>query len=198
MDTAAIETAKMERPMPEPRNGVDTPALLNTINAVGEQPELAKFELRASNRWISGTHSRSKIDDYHGAGGEQGRAAAFSVDADHTVILCGNDNGPTPVEFLLHALAACLTAGIGNIASARSVTLHEVSSTVVGKMDARGILGLSDEVRNGFSSIQVAFRIRGDAPADKLRKIVEQSMARSAVLDVLTKGVPVEVDVKTA
>ena len=193
--TTATTEAPRERPMPEPRNGVDTPALLNTINAVANQTDLAKFQFRASNRWLAGTHSRSEMSGYFGAGAEQAREATFTAEADHTTVLCGTDEGPTPVEYLLHALAACLTAGIGNIASARGITLHEVESTVEGDIDLQGILGISDDVRNGYQGIRVSFKIRGDAEAEKLRKIVEQSRARSAVYDVLTNGVPVTVDI---
>jgi len=109
-------------------------------------------------------------------------------------VLVGTDNGPTPVEYVLHALAACLTAGIANIAAARGVTLTEVSSTVEGDIDLLGILGLSDEVRNGYQQIRVGFTLRGDDP-DKLRSVVEQSRQRSAVFDIVTNGVPVSIDV---
>jgi uncharacterized OsmC-like protein len=101
------------------------------------------------------------------------------------------------VEFLLHAIAACLTAGIANVAAARGVALHEVSSAVEGDIDLLGILGLSDGVRNGYQGIRVSFQISGDAPPEVLRALVEQSRARSAVYDVLTNGVPVYVDVST-
>lgn len=195
--TATMEAPKARR-VPEPRNGVDTPALFATIEAVRGQPELARFQFRATNHWISGTHSRSSIDGYFGAGGEHRRAAAFSADADHTTVLCGEDNGPTPVEFLLHALAACITAGIGNIAAARGVNLTEVKSTVVGDIDLQGILGLSDKVRNGYGGIRATFSIRGDAPVEKLREVVEQAKARSAVFDVLANGVPVAIDIDAA
>src|SRR5262249_37627892 len=104
---------------------------------------------------------------------------------------------PTPVEFLLHAIAACITSGIGNIAAARGVTLTEVESTVEGDMDFQGILGLSDAVRNGYQRIRVNFTIKGDAPPETLRAIVEQSKARSAVFDVLTNGTPVEINIRT-
>ena len=194
MTTATLEKPA-SRPAPEPRNGVDTPLLFATINAVAGQPELAKFKFRASNRWVNGTHSRSAMNGYYGAGDEQTRERTFTADADHTTVLCGTDEGPTPVEFLLHALAACLTAGIGNIAAARGVTLTEVESTVEGDIDLQGILGISEEVRNGYQGIRASFRIRGDAPVEKLRQIVEQSRARSAVFDVLTNGVPVAVEV---
>jgi uncharacterized OsmC-like protein len=178
-----------------PLNGVDTPRLFATINAVAGAPELAAFQFRARNRWVSGTHSRTIIDTFSGAGGEQVHQAAFKFDADHPAVLVGEDHGPTPVEFLLHALAACLTSGIANIAAARGVTLTEVESTVEGDIDLRGILGLSNEVRNGYKGIRASFRIKGDAPADKLREIVMQSKARSAVFDVLSHGVPVDVAV---
>jgi uncharacterized OsmC-like protein len=109
-------------------------------------------------------------------------------------VLVGQDNGPTPVEFLLHALAACLTAGIANIAAARGINLTSIESTVEGDIDLLGILGLSDEVRNGYQQIRVGFTIRGDDP-EKLRAVVEQSRNRSAVFDVLTNGVPVSITV---
>ena len=109
-------------------------------------------------------------------------------------MLVGKDNGPTPVEFVLHALAACITSGIANIASARKVTLNEVRSTVTGDIDLNGILGLQD-VRNGYQQVTVKFTIKGDAPEHVLREIVEQSRRRSAVFDVITNGVPVDIDV---
>ena len=109
-------------------------------------------------------------------------------------MLVGNDNGPTPVEYVLHALAACLTAGLANIAAARGITLTEVESTVEGDIDLLGILGLSDQVRNGYQQIAVRFKVRGDDP-EKLRQVIEQSRQRSAVFDVVTNGVPVSIEV---
>jgi uncharacterized OsmC-like protein len=181
-----------------PLNGVDTPTLFATLDAVKGNPELAKFQFRASNRWVSGTHNRTAIRGFYGAGQEDAtRTADFAYDADHPAVLVGGGNGPTPVEFLLHAIAACLTAGVANVAAARGVALREVSSTVEGDIDLLGILGISDEVRNGYQGIRVSFEISGDAPDEVLRGLVEQSRARSAVYDVLTNGVPVAIDVKT-
>jgi uncharacterized OsmC-like protein len=190
----AVET-KSER---GPRNGVDTPTLFATLNAVKGQPELAQFQFRATNRWIKGTNSRSRMERFKGAGGEHAHKSAYQYDADHPAVLVGGDEGPTPVEFLLHAIAACITAGIATVAAARGVTLTEVTSTVEGDINLLGVLGLSDEVRNGYERIRVSFDVKGDAPVEKLRQIVEQSRARSAVYDVLTKGVPVEIAVNAA
>jgi uncharacterized OsmC-like protein len=188
------QTTPEMRPAREPRNGVDVPTLFATINVVAGQPELAKFQFRATNRWQSGTHSRTRIESFSGAGGEHTHVSEFVLDADHPQVLVGEDKGPLPIEFLLVGLTSCLTSGIANISAARGVTLTEVESTIEGDLDARGILGLSDEVRNGYQRLRVSFKIKGDAPAEKLREIVEQSKSRSAVLDVLTNGVPVEIN----
>lgn len=177
------------------RNGVDTPTLFATIDAVKQAPAAAKFQFRAHNEWVDGTHSRSSIGDYFGVGEERSHERTFVFDADHPAVLVGRDNGPTPVEFVLHALAACLTAGLANIAAARGVTLTEVRSTVTGDIDLNGILGLQP-VRNGYREVSVKLVVKGDAPEDVLRGLVEQSRRRSAVYDVITNGVPVDIEVE--
>jgi uncharacterized OsmC-like protein len=176
------------------RNGVDTARLFATLDAVKGDTDIAKFRFRATNTWVSGTHNRSTIHGFHGAKQEMTHREPFTFDADHPPVLVGSDHGPTPVEYLLHALAACLTAGIANVAAARGVRLTEASSTVEGDIDLLGILGLSDQVRNGYQQIKVSFTVRGDDP-DKLRGVVEQSRRRSAVFDIVTNGVPVSIAV---
>jgi uncharacterized OsmC-like protein len=199
MSTTA-PTAEMPAPARPPRvamNGVDTPKLFATIAAVAGQPPLARFQFRAQGEWLWGTHSRSTMSGYAGAGGEHMRKAAHTAEADHPAVLCGEDAGPTPVEYLLHALSACLTAGIANIAAARGVALQSVNCRMVGDIDLQGILGISDKVRNGFQAIRAEVALEGDAPPETLRKIVAQAVARSAVFDVLANGVPVTVTTET-
>ena len=176
------------------RNGVDTAKLFATLDAVKAHPDAARFRFSVTNRWISGTHNRNQISTFFGVGAEQQHATTFSIEADHPAVLVGEDAAPTPAELLLAALASCLTSGLGNIAAVRKITLESVESRVEGDIDLRGILGLSDEVRNGFSQI----RVRGDAPPAKLRELVRQAMDRSAVYDVLTHGVPISVDIATS
>jgi len=195
--SAQTTVAARVKKAPVAMHGVDTPSLLATINAVGAQPALGKFQFRAKSRWISGTHSRSTMSGFFGAGGEHQHKSRFEADADHPAVLCGADNAPLPVEWVLHALASCLTSGIANIAAARGVPLKKVEATVEGDIDLRGILGLSKEVRNGYQAIKVSFVIDGDAPPEQLAAIVEQSKARSAVFDIVTKGVPVSIGVET-
>jgi uncharacterized OsmC-like protein len=193
----AQQTAEAKREK-VPMNGVDTPTLFATINAVRDQPELAKFQFRASSRWVEGTHSRSQVEAFTGAGGTHTHETDFGYDADHPKVLVGGGQGPTPVEFLLHGLAGCLTAGIANVAAARGVKLSEVESTVEGDIDLLGVLGISKDVRNGYEKIRVNFKVKGDAPPEKLQEIVEQSRNRSAVYDVITQGTPIEINVEAA
>jgi uncharacterized OsmC-like protein len=181
------------------RNGVDSAQLYGTLDAIKADPSLGTFQFRVRNEWIDGAHNRSEIKVFYGAGQEdQSRAEAFSIDAGEPAILLGTDTGPNPAEYLLHALAACLTTSLVYVAAARKVRLTSVRSTLEGDMDVRGALGLSDEVRNGFTKIRVHFDVSGDASDEKLRELVERAQARSAVFDMVTHGVPVEVDLATA
>ena len=177
------------------RNGVDTATLFATLDAVKATPDIAKFQFRATNRWVSGTHNQSTIHGFYGAMQEMTHRQPWTFDADHPAVLVGADNAPTPVEFVLHALAACLTSGLANIAAARGVNLTEVESTVEGDIDLLGILGLSDTVRNGYQQIRVRMHVEGDASPEELAALVERSRARSAVYDVLANGTEVQLDV---
>jgi uncharacterized OsmC-like protein len=180
------------------RNGVDSEQMYGTLDAIKAQPELGTFQFRATNRWIDGAHNRTTIQKFYGAGQEDtSRDEPFVIDAGEPAILLGTDTGANPAEYLLHALAACLTTSLVYVAAARKVRLTEVESTLTGDMDVRGALGLSDEVRNGFSRIRVGFKVKGDAPEAKLREVVERAQQRSAVYDMVTNGVPVTVEVET-
>lgn len=178
------------------RNGVDTQALFGALDAVKAQPAAAKWQFRATNQWVSGPHSKSTIHGFFGLGSELTHKESHTCEADHPEALVGTDTAPTPVEYLLHALAACITAGIGNIAAARGINLRKVESTVTGDIDLMGLLGLDETVRNGYQGIEMRVRIEGDASADDLRRVVERSIARSGVFDVLTNGTSVSVTVE--
>ena len=178
------------------RNGVDTEHLFATRNVIKAEPSLAHFSFRATNRWILGAHSRTTIRDFYGAGEEdRSRSESFVLDADEPAILLGADTGATPCEHLLHALAACLTTSIVFAAAARGIRLTEVQSHIEADIDLRGALGISDEPRSGFERIRARFTVKGDAPAVELRAIVSRAKERAAVLDMLTNGVAVELEV---
>ena len=197
-NTTTTQEVKVSTVTDTIRNGVDTEKMFATLDLIKAQPELAKFQFRASNRWIDGSHNRSTIKSFYAAGGEDTtRSEEFVIDAGEPAILLGSDTGPNPVEYLLHALAACLTTSIVYVATARKVQLTSVESTLTGDMDVRGALGVDDEPRNGFERIGVSFRVTGNAPEDKLREVVERAQKRSAVYDMVTNGVPVAVEVTT-
>ena len=183
---------------PVARNGVDVPTLFATLDAVRAQPDLARFQFRSQHRWLSGTHNMGTIEGFYGAGQEMSHAHATVIEADHPAVLVGGDNGPTPAELLLNALGACLMSGVANVAAARGIDLSDVTATVEGDIDLLGILGLDPTVRNGYQGIRVTFHVAGDADAERLTQVVEQSRRRSAVYDVVTTGVPVAVSVVTS
>jgi uncharacterized OsmC-like protein len=177
------------------RNGVDTVQMYGTLDAIKADPSLARFQFRVANEWKGGSHNRSTIRSFYGAGGEDTtRSETFTIDAGEPGVLLGHDEGANPAEALLHALAGCLTTSLVYVAAARKVPLTRVESRLEGDMDVRGCLGISDSVRNGFSAIRVTFSIEGDAPEEKLREVLDRAMARSAVFDMVSHGVPTTVE----
>jgi uncharacterized OsmC-like protein len=182
------------------RNGVDTSTMFATLDAIKAQPEIAKFRFRAGNRWLGGAHNRSTIKDFYAACAEDtSRTQAFTVDAGEPAILLGVDTGPNPAEYLLHAVAACVTTSLVYSAAARGVRLTSVESTIEGDLNVQGALGINTEdYRNGFEQIRMTVRISGDAPAEKLREVVQRGTERSVVFDSVANGVPIAVDVIAA
>ena len=176
-------------------NGVNVEALLGARAALTEAPEAARFAWRATCNWVRGTHSRTTVQNFFGLGAEQTRPQAFRYDADHPELFAAEDNGATPVEFVLVALASCLTAGIASVAQHRNIQLRSVRATVEAGMDMQGILGIDTEVRNGFDGIKVSFAIDADATREEIAALVAQSQRRSAVFDIVTNPTNVAVEV---
>ena len=176
-------------------NGVNVEALLGARAALEQAPDAAQFKWRASCEWINGTHSRSVIGNFFGLGAEQSRGKTFSVEADHPQVFAADDNAPTPVELVLSGLASCLTAGVAAVAQRRGIQLHSVKATLEADMDLQGILGIDDDVRNGFGTIRVHFDIKADASEDDIKAVVAQSQKRSAVFDIITNPTSVFVSV---
>jgi len=176
-------------------NGVNVEALLGARTALTEAPEAAHFKWRATCDWVRGTHSRTTVEGFYGLGAEQPRPQAFHYDADHPELFAAEDNGATPVEYVLVALASCLTAGIASVAQNRNIQLRSVKATLEAGMDMQGILGIDSEVRNGFDGIKVTFVIDADATREEIAALVAQSQRRSAVFDIVTNPTNVSVQV---
>jgi uncharacterized OsmC-like protein len=176
-------------------NGVNVEALLGAREALTAAPEAAKFTWRAQCQWLNGVHSHSTVEGFYGLGQEQTRNKKFTFDADHPEVFAAEDNGATPVEYVLVALASCLTGGIAAVAQNRGIQLRSVTATVEGGMDLQGILGIDKDVRNGFDGVKVTYKIDADASPEEIRALVAQSQKRSAVYDIITSPTNVTVNV---
>lgn len=175
-------------------NGVNVTQLFSTIETIKESPDVARFRFRATNRWINGTHNQAKVKDFFGAGKEDDtRQQPYVFDEDEPAVLLGEDKGANPVEYVLVALSGCLTTSLIAHAAARGVRLDAVESRLEGDLDVRGFLGMTDEVRRGYENIRVTFRIKSDAPREKLQELVELAQKRSPVFDIVTNPTPVDV-----
>ena len=177
-------------------NGVNVAHLVAAREALTATPAAAQFKWRADCEWKNGTHSHSTVESFFGLGEEQKRKKTFKFDADHPEVFASADVGATPVEYVLVGLASCLTAGIAAIAQHRNIQLKSVKATLEGDMDLQGILGIDDEVRNGFKGIKVTYQIDADASRADIEALVAQSQKRSAVYDIVTNPTNVTVVVK--
>ena len=174
---------------------VKVDALVGAREALTNAPAAAQFKWRAACQWKNGTHSHSTVESFYGLGEEQRRKKTFAFDADHPECFASEDLGATPVEYVLVGLASCLTAGIAAIAQYRSIQLKSVTATIEGDMDLAGILGIDDEVRNGFKGIKVTYDIDADASREDIEALVAQSQKRSAVYDIIANPTNVSVEV---
>ena len=165
-------------------NGVNVQALLDARVALKDAPGATAF-----------TYSTTNVHGFFGLGQEQQHKTQTTFEADHPEIFASEDRGITPIEYVLVGLASCLTAGIAAVAQNRGIQLRSVESTLEGKMDIRGILGMDSDVRNGYDDIKVTFKIDADASKKDIEALVAQSQKRSAVYDIVTNPVNVTVEV---
>ena len=174
-------------------NGVDVEKLYETMEAIKQNPDIAKFNFRAQNRWISGGHNTTTINEFDGALQTHKRSQPFVFQKDEPPVLLGTDKGANPVEYLLTALAGCLTTSLVYHAAARGIKIDQVEATFAGGLDLQGFLGMSDKVRNGYENIKVKFKVKGDAPKETLRELVQIAQQRSPVFDIVSHPTPVHV-----
>ena len=177
-------------------NGFNTEQLFGTLDAIKETPEIAKFQFRTSNKWISGGHNQSTIKSFYGGCQEDtSRNKSFVFDNSEPPILLGNNEGANPVEFVLHALAGCMTTTMMLYASAHGIEVESVESKLEGELDVQGFLGLDKTVRNGYQNIGVSFKIEGNLTDDQKQELL-QFTNNSPVFDIVTNKVPVNVSLQ--
>lgn len=178
-------------------NGVNVEQLVGTVNAIQANPDLAKFTFRAQTEWISGGHSRTKIQSFYGAGAEDtSRPQPLILEGDEPPVLLGQNAGPNAVEAILHALASCLGVGFIYNAAARGIKVDKLDFSLEGDLDLRAFLGLTDTVRPGYSNIKISYRVKADAPREKLEELCEYVQKTSPVLDIIRNPVPVTVNLE--
>jgi len=179
-------------------NGVNVEHLLTTVAAIKDDPTLAQFNFRTTTKWSDGGKSSTTIQGFYGAGKEDdSRTRPFRIDADEPPVLLGKNKGPNAVELVLSSLAACLSVGFAYNAAAQGIALDHLSFQVEGDIDLHGFLGMSDQVRPGYSNIRVTCSVASDAPAGKIQELAEYVQRTSPVLDIIRHAVPVDVVVKT-
>jgi uncharacterized OsmC-like protein len=177
-------------------NGIEVERLFQTIDAIKQSPRLADFKFRLQNRWIKSAVNRSTIKNFYGTNKEHQHQEPFVLDSDEPVVLLGQESAPNPVEYLLHALAACVTSALVYHAAAKGIHLEEVESRLEGEIDLHGFLGLDDNVRRGYKNIKMKFRIKADVPDEQLEELCRLGPTYSPVFDSVTRGVPVEVSLE--
>lgn len=177
-------------------NGVDVDRLFGTIDAIKGEPGLATFKFRVRNRWIDGGHNHTTIKDFHGALKDHPHEKPFELDADEPEVLLGQDKGPNPVEYLLTALAGCLTSSLVYHAAARGVRVRGVESRLEGDLDLRGFLGLSKDVPVGYEEIRVSFRIDADISEQEKRELIESARKYSPVFNTVSSPTRVTVQLE--
>ena len=175
-------------------NGVNVEQLVGTINAIKATPDLARFKFRAKNEWVDGGHSRTSIQSFYGAGQEDAsRDKPFTLEGDEPPVLLGANAGPNAVEAVLHALASCLAVGFVYNAAAQGIKIESLEFDLEGDLDLHAFLGLSDQVRPGYENIRLSYRVKSDAPREKIIALCDYVQKTSPVLDIISNPVPVTV-----
>jgi len=177
-------------------NGVNVDQLFSAIELFKQQPELATFKFRATNKWIDGAHSRAMVKDFFGPGKEDTSRKPRSFDMDEPLVLLGKDEGTNPVEYLLVALSGCLTTALVSHASAKGIAIKGVESRFEGDIDLRGFLGISQEVPVGYKEIRVYFKIDADISVEQKEDLVKMGQKYSPVFNTITKSAPVVVQLE--
>jgi len=175
-------------------NGVNVDQLVATIHAIQENPKLARFQFRAHNEWINGGQSRSTIQSFYGAGQEDtSRSQPFTLEGDEPPVLLGGNAAPNAVEAVLHALASCLAVGFIYNAAAQGINVESLSFDLEGDLDLHAFLGLSDKTRPGYEGIRLTYRVKSDAPREKIVELCNYVQKTSPVFDIISNPVPVTV-----
>lgn len=177
-------------------NGVNVDQLFSTIEQIKGNPEIAQFKFRALNTWVDGTHNRATVKDFYGALKEDTSREQLAFEMDEPPVLCGQNLGANPVEYLLVGLSGCLTTALISHAAARGIEVKRVESRYEGDLDLRGFLGISEEVPVGYKNIRVYFKIEADVSDDQKEDLIRMAQKYSPVFNSIAKPIPVSVQLE--
>jgi len=174
-------------------NGISVEELSDCMSSLRQSPDIGKYTFKARNKWASGAYCRTEISDFYASGETIHRETTHVLEGDEPVLLLGSDQGPNATEALLHALGACLNASFIYHATDQGIAIESLEIELAGNIDINGFLGLSEEIRNGFESIDVTFHVKSDAPREKIQELCQYAQQRSPVFDTVTNPIPVNV-----
>lgn len=174
-------------------NGLDTSAMGATVQAIADQPIVAKFQFRATNEWLDGGHNQTTFTDFDGACQRHVHERAHVVVSDEPVVLLSADRAANPAQHALHALAACMCSTLVIHATARGIRLRSVESVLEGDIDLQGLLGLDPEIRNGYEGIRLGLKVEADAPAEVIDELIQIAQSRSPLFDIIANPTPLTV-----
>lgn len=177
-------------------NGIAVVELHGAIKALRDDPSLGKASFRATNRWQGGALNETVIGDFYCQGQEQRHKKTLVLQNDEADALLGDDDAPNPVEFILHALAGCVTTTTVYHAAAHGIHIDALETTLEGDLDLQGLMQTDPSVPSGYQNIRVSMKIKSNADPEQI-KLLENFFSFSPVFDTLTRAIPVQVCVET-
>jgi uncharacterized OsmC-like protein len=153
------------------RNGIDVAALQGAIDTIRSNPAAAQTQWAVNSHWVDGTRSDHVVAGCRIGGQEIDRR--FTLRVDEPLELCGTNQFANPQEYLLSAMNACMIVGYSAVAALMGVKLSKLEIRTWGEIDLRGFLGIDEDVKPGYESLQQMVTIAGDGTEEQLRQIHE-------------------------
>ena len=173
-------------------NGINITKLQQTKSAVKKNKNLGQFKFRVNDQWIEGSHTKATIKNFRGSGQELKHKAPFALETDQPSELLGADVAPTPFEYTLSALSACMVNAVATGAAEQGIKIESIKADSEGDVDLQGMLNLNPKVRKGIKQIQVNMQVKGDVSKKKLEELARLS----PIYDTITNPVNVKINIE--
>ena len=192
-----IESALAERIteveiMNEKINGIDVNALNSTIEAVKQNPILAKCTFSTHTLWKKGFQNKTEISSFVQAGETVKRGKTFRLEGDHPEGLLGQNTAPAAVETLIAATSACIAGGWATFGAAMGIKIDSLKIDLEGDIDLQGFMGTDKKVRPGLNKISGKIYVKSPASDKQLQELKEMAEKMSPVVNSL--NIPVQTE----